>query len=806
MVTLTITPGQSQELCKLQYLPADQILSMLESDKAGDLIATLNIFGTPDQIETYLDYNSTVVKTNGTDYFSLNFTKLYLRYPLNYESWVSNGYPNPFRIIVSCIIKANQSINNLDFQMELIDVNDNAPTFNQSIYSVYLLETAVVNSIVYSQISAYDLDFGIITYYLRNDSQYSSYFTLVSSTNASLILLKPLDYNQMISQFNLTIVAQDNGVPSLSSQATIYIQLIDVDNLNPIFQSNSYNLNISIDTLVNSVVTPNEGTISAYDQDIGINATIIYFLATNTYFAINKSTGILTLQNSFNFTTQFDLLLTAQQENNANRSVTILLHVNVYEINIYPPRFVNTPYSLDGYTTNSKDKIPSFNGTVNDADINPRLQYSTTCSSSSLLLQVTKINLRQFQVQTENPTDLPVCSPCLCQFIVTDGLYFDQTVITVTIYILPTFSMSSYLFSADYPLNTTSIGTVQAIIDGRCQVQYSIVNIENSSITNQFFTISSSGSLRYSSTTFPTTDVYQMRVIAYQLCLNSSRTTTSSVDITITVKNFPTASTQSPVTTTTKTDQSTLYAIIASVIGFIFIVLASMIIIIYYKIQRARRRVPPFFTQKPRSQAQGLFFKSKTPLDEQQTSPYTLDVRDDSSSGTPRIFHHSSSNDENGHQRLLSGRYKVNEPPLLPSSYSSHYHTTRASTLEDLLSSYDNRSSTPESNSSVETSTIAHRPGSFRTTLSIREPDFNFGNDHQQHQISSPTILGTINEDTGLNQQNNQHHRIHRPLRPTEDSMDIISESHESSISAGTQSAQAVILHRDVNDYLTVFV
>ncbi|CAF1336805.1 unnamed protein product, partial [Didymodactylos carnosus] len=145
------------------------------------------------------------------------------------------------------------------------------------------------------------------------------------------------------------------------------------------------------------------------------------------------------------------------------------------------------------------------------------------------------------------------------------------------------------------------------------------------------------------------------------------------------------------------------------------------------------------------------------------------------------IFHHSSSNVENGHQRLLSGHYKVSEPPMLSSSHSSHHHhTNRTPTLEDLLSTYDNRSSTSESSSSAETPTIAHRPGSFRTTLSIREPDFNFNdNHHQQHQLPTSTILDTINEDTAWEQQNNQHHRSYRPLRPAEDSMDIISESHE---------------------------
>jgi hypothetical protein len=53
---------------------------MPEDTQPGDLVARLQITGTSSQISTQLVYNSTEVKTNGTDYFTLNFTNLYLRY------------------------------------------------------------------------------------------------------------------------------------------------------------------------------------------------------------------------------------------------------------------------------------------------------------------------------------------------------------------------------------------------------------------------------------------------------------------------------------------------------------------------------------------------------------------------------------------------------------------------------------------------------------------------------------------------------------------------------------------------------
>lgn len=164
---------------------------MPENTHPGELVARLQITGTAAEISTRLIYNSCDVKTNGTDYFTLNFTDLYLRsreyfaheilqrigrsfsLALDYDWWTSNGYPNPFRFIVECKVLADQSVHDIDFQLDLIDVNDNAPRFSQSVYRIDVIETTPINSIVSSAISAHDPDsgvFGAFSYYLLDNS------------------------------------------------------------------------------------------------------------------------------------------------------------------------------------------------------------------------------------------------------------------------------------------------------------------------------------------------------------------------------------------------------------------------------------------------------------------------------------------------------------------------------------------------------------------------------------------------------------------------------------------------------------
>ncbi|CAF1114625.1 unnamed protein product [Adineta ricciae] len=727
---------------------------MSEDTQPGDLVVRLQITGTASEISTRLVYNSSEVKTNGTEYFTLNFTNLYLRYPLDYEWWSANNYPNPFRFIVECTILADQTRRNIDFQLDLVDANDNPPRFNQSVYQINILESTPVNTIVSTAVSAYDIDsgiYGMFSYYLSNSSSpYYTYFQLLSTTNASLMLVKALDYNSMNPNFNLTIIAQDIANSSLSSQATLAIHIIDVDNLNPAFLSSNYNLNISINTSAGSEVIPTQGRIFAYDQDLGINATIIYsILTSNVYFTINNLTGVVTLQREFNSTMQFDLLVKAEQADNPNRFATTILRVNVYEINLYPPNFLNTPYTMFGYSTNNIDQIPVFNGSVQDNDAFPRLSYGYSCDNSLLYLNIKKTSLRDFQIRPIYFQTLPVCQPCRCSLNVTDGLYSSQTNLTVNLYTPISFVFNSYVFSVNYPLSTSNnnIGQILINSDARCSVQYSLVGQSSS-----LFSIFSTGNITWTNpSSTPTQEVYQMTVYVQQNC--SQLTSNISTDVIVTISDLPSsnssATTAAAASSSSRLDNGTIYAIIASVGAFILIVIAILFIIIYYNVQRAKQRVPPFFKIRKQSPAQGLtFFKSKSPLTD--SSPYTLGVRDDDSS--------NSSTDQTSssplNNRLLSGRYKVNELPV-------------NTTIEELLSSYDNRSTSSSSSSSgVADHVMTTNTGSFRTV--VRET-----NDHQQ--------LDTINEDRQWMNSNPEQRRsssLRHQIIP-DDAMDIISESHE---------------------------
>ena len=303
--------------------------------------------------------------------------------------------------------------------------------------------------------------------------------------------------------------------------------------------------------------------------------------------------------------------------------------------------------------------------------------------------------------------------------------------------------MNSYLFSVDYPVNSpaTPIGRIQVNTDDRCTVQYILLGPYGF-----LFSVTSWGDLLWSNpSAVPAQEAYQIQVLVQQNC--SSLLVNITTDAIITIRSYP-LSTIISTTAASRLDNGTIYAIIASVSAFILIIIAILFIIIYYNIQRAKHRVPPFFQIRKHSPAQGLsFLKSKSPMN--SSSPYTLGVRDDDSSNSTNSDQTTSSP---MHNRLLSGRYKVTEPPI-------------NTTIEELLSSYDNRSTSSSSNSSGLTDQVlSATPGAFRTT--VRETT-----DHPP--------LATINEDMQWMNSNSRAATSLRVQTMPDDSMDIISESHE---------------------------
>ncbi|XP_030594794.1 uncharacterized protein LOC115786640 [Archocentrus centrarchus] len=183
----------------------------------------------------------------------------------------------------------------------ITDVNDNPPVFTQSFYTVYLKENGVPGSILYS-VSASDLDFGEnakISYSILDskvqDVSVSSY-VYINSDNGSIYSMHSFDYEKL-KVFQIQVQAKDQGSPSLSSNATVHVFILDQNDNVPavIYPSSAALGSLSHQRMPRSAKAGHLVTkVTAVDADSGHNAWISYRLAEATdasLFTVNLYTG-----------------------------------------------------------------------------------------------------------------------------------------------------------------------------------------------------------------------------------------------------------------------------------------------------------------------------------------------------------------------------------------------------------------------------------------------------------------------------------------------------------------------------------
>ncbi|XP_029439957.1 protocadherin gamma-B1-like [Rhinatrema bivittatum] len=186
-------------------------------------------------------------------------------------------------------------------QLAISDINDNAPAFEQTSYTAYVLENNPPGASIYS-IKASDLDLNMnsrITYSLLSNSTEEvslvSYLT-INSQSGIIYAQRSFNYEQL-REFELQLKAEDGGSPPLSSKVNLRVFILDQNDNAPEILYPSLGSDGS--TLFEMVTPSSEvGTlvtkVIAVDADSGHNAWLSYQLIQTTeplLFQIGFHTG-----------------------------------------------------------------------------------------------------------------------------------------------------------------------------------------------------------------------------------------------------------------------------------------------------------------------------------------------------------------------------------------------------------------------------------------------------------------------------------------------------------------------------------
>ena len=96
---------------------------------------------------------------------------------------------------------------------------------------------------------------------------------------------------ESIESYQLTIVARDSGIPSLSSTCIIEITVLDENDQVPTFERSTYEVEVYEDTKPDTTILQ----LNAKDDDKDVNGEVTYSLANDTsgVFEVNPQTGEL---------------------------------------------------------------------------------------------------------------------------------------------------------------------------------------------------------------------------------------------------------------------------------------------------------------------------------------------------------------------------------------------------------------------------------------------------------------------------------------------------------------------------------
>ncbi|KAM8847888.1 protocadherin alpha-8-like [Synchiropus picturatus] len=223
------------------------------------------------------------------------------------------------------------------------DVNDNSPEFSLTPYTFYLNENNNPGASVFS-VKASDSDEGdnaLISYHISRDANVES--KLVSFLNMNpetgvITALKSFDF-ETVKSFHFQVVATDSGSPSLSSNVTVNVFILDQNDNPPVilYPVNSNGSAEGVEEIPRNVNAGHLVTkVRAYDADVGYNGWLLFSLqqvSDHSLFGLDRYTGQIRTLRSFTETDEAEhkLVILVKDNGNVSLSATATVLVKVVE-------------------------------------------------------------------------------------------------------------------------------------------------------------------------------------------------------------------------------------------------------------------------------------------------------------------------------------------------------------------------------------------------------------------------------------------------------------------------------------------
>uniref|UniRef100_A0A8C1UYM6 Protocadherin alpha subfamily C, 2 n=1 Tax=Cyprinus carpio TaxID=7962 RepID=A0A8C1UYM6_CYPCA len=252
-----------------------------------------------------------------------------------------------------CTVNVEAVINNplklYQIEINIVDVNDNAPTFSDKTQYLDIAENTSPG-VKFPLSYASDADVGKNTVNTYKLSQ-NEYFSLAvhkggeQSVSAELVLQKALDREKQ-PVIQLILTAADGGNPPRSGTSQIIIKVLDINDNAPEFSRPLYKASLVENLSIGTTLI----ILNATDKDEGTNSEIVYSLRKTgqdhilDIFEIDPNTGAITVKGNIDFeeNNAFEIRAQASDKGQPPMSTHCKVLVEVLDINDNEPEITVT--------------------------------------------------------------------------------------------------------------------------------------------------------------------------------------------------------------------------------------------------------------------------------------------------------------------------------------------------------------------------------------------------------------------------------------------------------------------------------
>ncbi|AWP12613.1 putative protocadherin alpha-3-like, partial [Scophthalmus maximus] len=236
--------------------------------------------------------------------------------------------------------------------VEILDVNDHAPSFPESEKMLDISESALPGARFQLQ-AARDADSGSLSVQQYKLS-HNEHFRLdvkdrgEDRKTPSLVLQKPLD-RESVKTHVLLLTATDGGKPPRSGNMTIIVDVSDVNDNPPVFTQDSYHADLKENAPIGTTVI----RVNATDADEGSNGDVVYSFGNDVdarvraRFDLDADTGVITVAGAIDFedSSRYEIDIQASDKGAATLTTDKTVIIRVVDVNDNAPEIEVTSFS-----------------------------------------------------------------------------------------------------------------------------------------------------------------------------------------------------------------------------------------------------------------------------------------------------------------------------------------------------------------------------------------------------------------------------------------------------------------------------